>query len=188
MSEVQPITQKQKTAATRQRIFDACRSILNREGLSRLTLEAVADECGLSKGGLLYHFPTKLALIEALVRNYNQHFDTRVAELLASQSSGDQNYLRAYALASIEEIGDPENASFFASLFAAGERYPSVLEIMRQSYERWQAKVEESGLDPSTAMLVRLAVDGLWFSYVYQYAPPTRAQTEVIIERLLELT
>lgn len=181
-------TPKRKASETRQLLFDACRRILIRNDLSQLTLDAVAEEAGLSKGGLLYHFPTKVALIEALIRHYNQQFDGRVEELLTSEPSAKGNYLRAYALASIEEVSVPDNASLFASLFAAGERYPSVLEIMRESYERWQSRVEASGLEPSTALLVRLAVDGLWFSYVYQYAPPTRDEAEEVIEYILRLT
>lgn len=188
MSTHQTSSPKRKAAETRLLIFAACRDILKRDGLTQLTLDAVAEEAGLSKGGLLYHFPTKLDLIESLFRHYNAQFDQRVEELLTSDPSIQNNYLRAYALASIEEVSDPANASLFASLFAAGERYPSILAIMRESYERWQNRVEETGLEPSAAMLVRLAVDGLWFSHVYQYAPPTKEQTAEIVEQILQLT
>lgn len=42
----------------------ACR-LVRKLGASHLTLDAVAKEAGVSKGGLLYHFPTKEALIQA---------------------------------------------------------------------------------------------------------------------------
>ncbi|MCX5496899.1 helix-turn-helix domain containing protein, partial [Kaistia dalseonensis] len=36
-------------------------------GPGHLSLEAVAERAGISKGGLLYHFPTKQALLSGLV-------------------------------------------------------------------------------------------------------------------------
>ena len=37
------------------------------KGVAKLTLEAVAKEAGVSKGGLLYHFSNKEALIEGMI-------------------------------------------------------------------------------------------------------------------------
>lgn len=42
--------------------------IAGRDGIAALSLNAVAREAGVSKGGLLHHFPNKQALIFALVR------------------------------------------------------------------------------------------------------------------------
>ena len=41
--------------------------LLEREGAGALTLDRIASEAGLSKGGLLYHFSGKEQLVEALV-------------------------------------------------------------------------------------------------------------------------
>jgi AcrR family transcriptional regulator len=41
--------------------------VVQARGAGSLTLEAVADVAGVSKGGLLYHFPTKDALIDGMV-------------------------------------------------------------------------------------------------------------------------
>ncbi len=169
-------------------IFAACGRILQREGLVRLTLDAVAAEAGLSKGGLLYHFPSKVALIEALFQHQIDQFNQRLQELVAEEANGVGSWLRAYAKASIEQITDPETASLFASLFAAGERYPSVLALMRQSYDSWQQEVVASSIDPTKALLVRLAVDGFWFTEMYQYAPLKPAERAAVLRAILALT
>jgi AcrR family transcriptional regulator len=39
-------------------ILDAASKIVNQRGIFNLTLEAVAEEAGISKGGLLYHYPS----------------------------------------------------------------------------------------------------------------------------------
>lgn len=183
---------KRSGEKTRALIFASCGRILRRDGLTSLTLDAVAAEAGLSKGGLLYHFPSKLALIEALFQHHIDRFNRDLQRLVAAEEQGPRpagsRWLRAYAEASIAEITDPDNASVFASLFAAGERYPTVLEIMRRSYVEWQQQVEASPLDPAVALLVRLAVDGFWFTEMYQYAPLTVAQRMAVLAEILRLT
>lgn len=173
---------------TRELIFAACNRILQREGLTSLTLDAVAEEAGLSKGGLLYHFPSKVELIEALFQYHIDRFNQRLDRLVAEEEAGIGGWLRAYAQASIEQITDSDKASMFASLFAAGERYPSVLAIMKRSYDEWQQQVESCGVALNVAMLVRLAVDGLWFTEMYQYAPPSLEQRQAVLQLILQLT
>jgi AcrR family transcriptional regulator len=48
-------------------LLDAAEAVVVRQGIANLTLDAVAAEAGMSKGGLLHHFPTKNRLVEALV-------------------------------------------------------------------------------------------------------------------------
>ena len=179
---------RQQSRETRKRIFEACSRILRREGFSNLTLAAVADEGGLSKGGLLYHFPSKKELIEGLFEYHNERFEQRLAELAEAEADAPGAWLRAYAKASIEQIVDPDNVSLYASLFAAEERYDSAHRLMREKYEDWQQKVEESGLDPLTATFVRLTVDGLWFAELHRYAPPDPERREQIMSLVLEMT
>ena len=49
---------------TRENIFNAANNIIRENGLEGFTLDAVAKKANVSKGGLLYHFPSKNALIE----------------------------------------------------------------------------------------------------------------------------
>ena len=174
---------------TRDLIFRACNAILYRDGLQTLTLDAVAKEASLSKGGLLYHFPTKVSLVEALFTSHLDRFDTAVQELYeADNESACGRWLRAYAQASVDQIIDPETASLFASLFAAGERYPSVLEVMRSRYVLWQQQIDQDGLSPERAALIRMIVDGLWFTQLYQYSPPSAELRGKVFELLFELS
>jgi AcrR family transcriptional regulator len=50
------------------RIFDAAEAIVQSRGVAGLTLAAAARDAGISKGGLLYHFASKEALLDALLR------------------------------------------------------------------------------------------------------------------------
>ena len=180
--------QNRTSSQTRESIFEACSQILRREGLTNLTLQAVASEAGISKGGLLYHFETKEALVEALFEYHNNIFEERLNELIAIESDRPGAFLRAYAKASVEQMSDPENASLYASLFAAEEKYDSAHKLMREKYVHWQQQINQSGLDPNWALLLRFAVDGLWFAEMHRYAPPDPQQREAIVEMILDLT
>lgn len=47
-----------RSSDTKQRILDAAAEIARELGPGHLSLEAVATRAGVSKGGLLYHFPS----------------------------------------------------------------------------------------------------------------------------------
>lgn len=57
-----------KTADTLKNIISAAREIFVREGHAQLSLRKVADEAGIAVGNLTYHFPTKQALLDAMLR------------------------------------------------------------------------------------------------------------------------
>ncbi len=173
---------------TRDLVFEASDRILCRDGFSHLTLARVADEAGLSKGGLLYHFPSKAALIEALFAYHNEKFEERLAALASEEGDDAGSWLRAYARASIEQITEPGNASLYASLLAAEERYEQAHALMRHKYDDWQKRVDESGLDPQWSTLVRLAVDGMWFAEMHHYAPLDEARRAQILDLILQIT
>ena len=179
---------RRTASETRELIFEACSRILRQDGLADLTLDTVCEEAGLSKGGLLYHFPNKEALIGALFEYHNDIFETRLQELAVAEGDEPGAWLRAYAKASVEQIVKPDNASLYASLFAAEEKYASAHLLMRQKYVSWQQRVDASRIEPVMATLVRLAVDGLWFAEMHNYAPPDEARRQKIVDVILSLT
>lgn len=56
-----------KSAVSSQQIIDAAIRVLAREGYARTSLLDIAKEAGMSKGALHYHYPTKEALIHAVL-------------------------------------------------------------------------------------------------------------------------
>ncbi len=182
------MNQRRTAGETREIIFEACGQILRRDGLTNLTLENVAAEAELSKGGLLYHFPNKASLIMALFEYHNDLFEARLSALAKEEGESEGAWLRAYIRACIEQITTPGNASLYTSLFAAEEQFDDAHGLMLKKYDSWQQQVENSGLDAIWATLVRLAVDGLWFAEMHNYAPPKEDRREKIVDLILKLT
>lgn len=63
----------------RESVLDAAEAVVLADGAAHLTLDAVAERAGLSKGGLLYHFPTKELLLQAMVDRHMHRIDQSLA-------------------------------------------------------------------------------------------------------------
>ena len=68
-------------------LLDAAEIVVRRDGSGRLTLDAVAAEADVSKGGLLYHFPSKEALLTAMVERMVTSFDEALDQAQAVDTS-----------------------------------------------------------------------------------------------------
>jgi AcrR family transcriptional regulator len=66
---------KRISSGTRERLLEAAEWLTLRDGVAKMTLDAVSREAGVSKGGLLYHFPTKIALIGGMIERFIERFE-----------------------------------------------------------------------------------------------------------------
>src|SRR5581483_2322051 len=95
-----------------------------------LTLDAVAARARVSKGGVLYNFPSKSALIGAMVRHLIARFDAARATAARRLPAGPVAPLRAYVAAT---LADPDQKRWAPVLAAAAED-PRLLEPARRWY------------------------------------------------------
>ena len=176
----------QPEISTHDAILAAAAKVVLDQGAARMTLEAVAREAGVSKGGLLYHFPSKDALIEGMIKRMTQEFTAIIFREYEQDDSGTNNgrWLRALIKATFSST----QLELSAGMIAAVLLNPALLEPNRQSYETRQSMIEQDGIDPVLAHIIRLAVDGLWFSELLALAPPDEARRSELMQALLSLT
>ncbi|HEX2186240.1 MAG TPA: TetR family transcriptional regulator [Chloroflexota bacterium] len=173
-------------AETRQAILQGAARIIREAGVAHLTLEAVAHEAGISKGGLLYHFPTKDALISGMLAQLMEDFTADIARELAREPGpATGRWLRAYVRASAA-VGEAD-LDLTCALLAGIATKPELLEPVRQCFASWQEQAVAEGLDPAEATIVRLAADGLWFAEMFDLAPPSGALRQHVLAALLRL-
>ena len=179
---------KKKTTETSLKILRAANALILEQGVAHLTLEAVAQQAGVSKGGLLYHFPHKEALIKGLLNYLAQDFDQELERQLEAEPDRDKSgsWLRAYIRASFMPSQNPSNVD--AGLLAAVTLNPELLVSVRQNFKDWQTQVEQDGLDPALATVIRLAADGLWLAELLELGAPNPALREQVVAKLLELS
>lgn len=77
-------------------LLDAAERVVLRDGANSLTIEAVAHEAGVSKGGVLYAFETKDALIDAMMRRVVADYERLVEEYLSRTGDTPRNRLLAH--------------------------------------------------------------------------------------------
>ena len=154
-----------RAQASRERILDATGRILVRDGGDAVTIAAVAQEAGVSKGGLFYHFASKELLIEGLIARYVASFDELIATAGDEPGAATLAYLR-----SAERAEGPAEQAVIA-LLAAAVVSPRALVTLRERYQRWQDRLDDDGLPLHLASTVRFAGDGLWLADTLDLAP-----------------
>ncbi len=162
----------------RAELLEAAIVVIRRDGAQSLTLDAVAAEAGVSKGGVLYHFGSKRALIDGLLERWLDDFENRL---------GGEDFAAAYVRACDLAAAGPEVSASEFGLLAALIEEPQVLEVARERYASWTERMLEGGMSPDDAWLVRLAADGLWYSDLLDIAAPQGEDRRRLIERLLAL-
>ncbi|WP_442253022.1 TetR/AcrR family transcriptional regulator [Stenotrophomonas pavanii] len=172
----------------RERILDAAVNVINRDGVRAVTFESVATEAKLTRGGLLYHFPSREALLRGIDEHLVQAWEASMEALLGKRADEAtaleryQTFVRVSAQSATRaelmfmlESGDPD----------AEERpWGPVV-------RRWAPSAPEASSDDATALdnfVARLAADGLWIyeaMYEGQLDEGVRAQVAERIAGLL---
>jgi AcrR family transcriptional regulator len=177
---------KRQPDVTQRRLLDVAEEIVGEAGVGALTLDAVAKRAGVSKGGLLHHFPSKQALLAAMVETMADRF-MRVADGFgADDPEPGGRGARAYVRTAVNE---PEaEIRRWAALSAAFLSDPALLDGWRERLREVRARDREECADPIAALVARLAADGLWLADVgdlYDIDAETRS---ALAERLIALT
>lgn len=179
-------TEDQPEPDTRQRLLEAAEKVTLQEGVSKMTLDAVCEEAGVSKGGLFYHFSGKDELISGMISRLVERFEHDIEANLAEEGAG--RWVSAYAKAASPLSGEKQKElSVTAALMAAMANDPVLAEPLRERYEFWQGQMESDGLDPAFATVMRLAIDGLWLSKLFGLAPPSGEFREEVLEQTLRM-
>lgn len=155
--------------ATRQRredraevILDAAEALLRRSGSRTLTIDAVAAEAGLSKGGVLHHYASKDALVTALAARKVERMSEGIGAC-AEALRGDPAALPLAMIAHARGVY-AEECGFPDSLLVATAENDQAVAIMRGFLDGNLASIRDvEGHDGAGAALL-FAVLGLMTS------------------------
>ncbi|MGE5703981.1 MAG: TetR/AcrR family transcriptional regulator [Clostridia bacterium] len=155
--------------STKQVILESAYHLVQTEGIARLTLDAVAAHASVSKGGLLYHFPSKEALIKGMIDHLFDKFHLEMQEGMPAEGDTDGQWTRSYVRTTFRS--EEQELKISAALLAALVNNPDLLHPVRDYYAKWQQLMEQDGIDPAVATICRLAADGLWFGEMFGLSP-----------------
>ncbi|KWX69938.1 TetR/AcrR family transcriptional regulator [Paenibacillus jilunlii] len=167
-------------------IILAAIEVMRELGGEQLTLELVARRAGVSKGGLLYHFPGKEALVNGVVETLTNSFEADLEKRIGADQIRSGKWSRAYIESTFDEAGAGNDIG--TVLASALFLNPESLNGIRSAYTEWQRNIENDGIDPVQSTIARLAADGLWFAEMFGLAPPDKELKQRVRDELLRLT
>jgi len=164
-------------------ILDAASRIVDEQGIFNLTLDAVAKEAGLSKGGLFYHYPSKEALVRGMVDHLANNYEEKISKDMEVSPDEKGKFIRSYVNVTFNQ--SKENKHKNAVLLAAKAVDYDLLDPIRTLYEEWSREVENGDIDPMKASIIQLATDGLWLTELFDINRMTEEKKKEIFHYLI---
>ncbi|SDX51841.1 transcriptional regulator, TetR family [Marininema mesophilum] len=170
--------------STRNQLLTAASNIVSEKGVSKLTLEAVANQAGVSKGGLFYHFPSKEDLVQAMIDELSIDFMNDIKNNLQA-FHGKGQWTQAYVETMFMKVEDGLKMS--SALFASMFTNPKLMEKAQLQYKELQDQIQNDQVDPVHSIIVRLASDGLWFAEMFGLSPLDKEMRDKVHSELTKL-
>lgn len=142
---------------TRDRLLDAFEELLVEGGERSATLDAVATAAAVSKGGLLYHFASKDALVAGLLARLDT-LALEDAENIRTAPAGPVDYLIRTSV----HTGSPLDRAYIAGSRIAQGRDPRAMQMLTDIRRRWLCVIEDAVHDADVAQAIMLISDGLY--------------------------
>lgn len=159
-----------KSQKTRARILDQAMRLIAEVGYHAASNPAIADAAGLTRGAMLYHFPTREALVEAAVAHIQAERSTLFRAAADSIPAGAD--VTEHAIDSYWDLLHSVPFQAFAELEAAGRADPVIQALLapaQAEFDRAQAgdhrlKILHAGAGPrfqASRDLARFMLEGL---------------------------
>lgn len=173
----------------RDTILAAAVDLIEDAGIEAVTYDALSDACGLSKSGLVYHFPSRQELVLGIHRYLAEEWERELetaaggaadevdaaTRLRAIVMTLSHSATRAELLVQLDATTDSSSAGIWDEVDARW--MPSAAELTADG---------EAGELARAAYLVQIAADGLWV-HDYVHRSLTQAQRQALTTSLLAM-
>ena len=161
----------------RDQILEAALRVVEEKGANHLTIDAVAACANFSKGGVLYHFPSKKALLSGMRDCLIEANEKRINAL-----GNSDNILAAYLHKENQMTAAERRAS--QALLAAAAEDPELLIPAKDYMKRLVNEISQSSQKPTEALTLLLAREGIRFLDILEINPMSSKQTREVVEQL----
>ncbi|MEK5333017.1 TetR/AcrR family transcriptional regulator [Lysinibacillus sp. FSL W8-0992] len=170
-----------KADLKRAHIIHTAIQYLKEHDLHTLTLDKIAQKANISKGGLLYHFKSKDELYSAIAQTIMTEFVDSF-EAITQLEHGTGKRTRGFILASQKDYEDGAWINIAIQIIQNDNHSISI------AYEQLLESLLHDGLEPSIVHMIRLTIDGLYYSKLLNIAPVSKQVTETVFDQLLQMT
>ncbi|MDF1776303.1 MAG: TetR/AcrR family transcriptional regulator [Rhizobiaceae bacterium] len=148
-----------KRPSSKHKILAAAVELAHDSGPGSLSLEAVAKRAGISKGGLLYHFPSKAKLMQGLVEAYLKDFEAALDAATNPAKGKGEDLMSAYVRLSL--IACDETHPPAAWIFSAMAEDPDFLNPLNEFRRRLLDRLKAHTPDLANVLTVFFVIEGL---------------------------
>ncbi|MGO4388975.1 TetR/AcrR family transcriptional regulator [Microvirga sp. 2YAF29] len=173
--------------SSREKILDAAAELVAEIGAGRLTLDAVAERAGLSKGGLLYNFPTKDALLQAMIQRMIDQVTESRETLRSELEPGPNLEARLAATTLLKMCCGGKMQEIATGLMVATAENPRLLDPVRTVIVETLQRIKSDSDDLDSALLGWLAVEGLSNLEMHNLSPFSDQDRERIVQAINRL-
>lgn len=164
-------------------ILDAAEALVSELGAARLTIDAVAARSGMSKGGVLYNFPSKDALIKGMVARLAEQCSCDIAELRTRYGACSSPTLAALIEAAPAWISNKKSVA--RALLAANAENPELLTRFRDFKQSVKAQILAETDDAPQALIAWSAIEGLLFTNALGLSVHSDAEVSTMLAGLM---
>ncbi|MFV0276166.1 MAG: TetR/AcrR family transcriptional regulator [Parahaliea sp.] len=128
--------QAEKSAITRAAILDAAVECLVERGYSRTTTALIAEYAGVSRGAMMHHFPSRIAVIRAVVDHLHEKRLREYRELMEGIDRPDEALTRDAIKKSVQSAWRYVNLPSFVAyqeLLAAARTDPELNDVLERT-------------------------------------------------------
>ncbi|MCZ7450844.1 TetR/AcrR family transcriptional regulator [Agrobacterium rhizogenes] len=161
-------------------ILDAAERVVVKLGAAGLSIDAVAQEAGVSKSTVVYDHKSKSALLEALIDRRMKIESDRQAQEVANAVDTPHPELFGRIKAAEQSISDADRAVSMA-ISASVSQDEKVQKLMRE-WTRVDLEAISSGPKPEAALMAYLALSGVYVTELFAFHQWTEEERTRILE------
>jgi len=177
---------KKQPDLVRQAVLDCASHMAAQEGLARVSIQAVAEAAGVTKGGVFHHFPNKKALVAAVFEQLIARLDQDIDAHLSVDAVQHGRFTRAYVRVTFTDHLRQQNEAWQALCMSMAND-PDGQKMWAQWMQSRLNRHADTDSDPMLEV-VRFAADGAWLALMAGLDQAVIKDVSALCERLLALT
>lgn len=174
----------------KEKILRAACNLIEEQGITRFTLENIAQRANVSKGGLLYHFPSKEILVQSMIEEFLKELNNSLRkDILLSSPENDRTAQSIIWLKNYIHICFNQKIylnQYRYAILAALAMDPIFLLPVRKFINESQKEILSSNFS-TIATIIRLTCEGLWLSELFGFQMVDDRTRVNIEQKLLDL-
>lgn len=169
----------------REFILESAEQLVHERGAAHLTFDALTQATGISKGGLLYHFESKDALVVAMLERYSQRRQEMKALMLGEKSGPDEE-IKALIKAELAHNKQGKLA-VDSAIIAAVATNPQLMQVISEKQQELFRLFDQSNVGPIQARVAWFAVIGQRLCRQFGFDNNESENDDALAQFLIEL-